>query len=181
MKLDLRKDYQGILKHIKERVQDDPVDINIGPGDDDDPESQITLGYAFVQSGWISLVFDTRPGADSDGEDGHWQSFIDETEHELQHWRRIITLRPKPRYSAAFDTQQSVVYDPKRPAARSWALAASDSDRHFGIKPTAPVMFAASRHFPQHTRTVGASGPGCQPRIQIVPAGLGTRPSFQGV
>jgi hypothetical protein len=86
MKLDLRKDYKSILKHVKERVRDYSVYVNSGPGEDDDPVSNITLGFAFDQSGWIALVFDTRPGAGSEGEDGAWQSYIEETEQEFQHW-----------------------------------------------------------------------------------------------
>ena len=33
--------------------------------------------------GWIALVFDTRPDAESDG---HWQSHIKENELPFQHW-----------------------------------------------------------------------------------------------
>lgn len=83
MKLDLRKDQKAIAKPIAERVRDYPVYVNNGPGEDDDPISLITLGFAFDQSGWIALVFDTRPKAESDG---HWQSYLEENEQSLEHW-----------------------------------------------------------------------------------------------
>lgn len=83
MKLDLRKDFKTVSRHIKQRVRDYPVYENLGPGEDDDPVSLITLGYAFDQSGWIALVFDTRPEAESDG---HWNDHIEENEVEFPHW-----------------------------------------------------------------------------------------------
>ena len=54
MKLDLRKDQKTIAKHIAERVRDYPMYVNNGPGEDEDPISLITLGFAFDQSGWIA-------------------------------------------------------------------------------------------------------------------------------
>jgi hypothetical protein len=83
MKLDLRKDYKTVSEHIADRVRDYPIYVNNGPGNDDDPISLITLGFSFDQSGWIALVFDTRPAAESDGQ---WQSYIAENEVPFQHW-----------------------------------------------------------------------------------------------
>ena len=86
MKLDLRKDYKSILKHVKKRIRDYAVYVNSGPGEDEDPVANITLGFAFDQSGWIAHVFDTRSGAGSKGEDGEWQCYIEEVEQDFQHW-----------------------------------------------------------------------------------------------
>ena len=83
MTLDLRADTALILDYVKRRVQDYPVYINAGPGKDDAKITQITLGYSFDQSGWVALVFDTRPDAQCDGE---WQAYIEETWCELPHW-----------------------------------------------------------------------------------------------
>ena len=83
MKLDLRKDQKAVAKHIAERVRDYPVYVNYGPGEDEDPISLITLGFAFDQSGWIALVLDTRPDAEPDGQ---WQSYIEENAQSFEHW-----------------------------------------------------------------------------------------------
>jgi hypothetical protein len=68
MKLDLQKDAQKIGRYIQQRVRDYPVFINLGPGKDDDPISLVTLGYYVEQTGYLALVFDTRPDADNDGQ-----------------------------------------------------------------------------------------------------------------
>lgn len=83
MKIDLKKDIKTVSKQIADRVRDYAEYVNNGPGEDDDPVSQITLGFAFDQSGWIALVFDTRPDAESDGE---WQAYIEENEVAFEHW-----------------------------------------------------------------------------------------------
>lgn len=85
--LDLRSDAETIADYVRRRVKDYPVYINAGPGDDDDKVTQITLGYSFDQSGWISLVFDTRSVSQCDGE---WQAFIEDTCLELPHWTAAI-------------------------------------------------------------------------------------------
>jgi hypothetical protein len=68
LKLDLQKDAQKIGRYIKDRVRDYPVYINLGPGKDDDPISLVTLGYYVEQTGYLALVFDTRPDAENDGQ-----------------------------------------------------------------------------------------------------------------
>lgn len=68
MKIDLQKDQAGLRRAIKKRIRDYPVYINLGPGEDEDPVKQITLGFYAEQTGYVALVFDTRPKADVDGE-----------------------------------------------------------------------------------------------------------------
>jgi hypothetical protein len=87
MKIDLQADYKIVAAHIAERVRDYPVYINNGPGEDDDPIALITLGFAFDQSGYIAMVFDTRPDAEEDGE---WQSYIEENEFEFDSWHDAV-------------------------------------------------------------------------------------------
>lgn len=87
MKINLKNDARKIYNHIKRRVKDYPKYINPGPGEDEDPISQITLGYSVDQSGWIALVFDTRPGAEPDGE---WNSYIEENMLEFASWSEAI-------------------------------------------------------------------------------------------
>ena len=87
MKINLKNDARKIYNHIKRRVKDYPKNINPGPGEDEDPISQITLGYSVDQSGWIALVFDTRPGAEPDGE---WNSYIEENMLEFTSWSEAI-------------------------------------------------------------------------------------------
>lgn len=87
MNKQLKNDAKLIVDFIAQRVQDYPVYINNGPGNDEDPISQITLGYQVSQAGWIALVFDTRPDGSPDGE---WQSYITENWLELTHWADSI-------------------------------------------------------------------------------------------
>ncbi len=83
MKIDLKADATTINKYVKQRVADYPVYVNNGPGEDDDPVSQITLGFQVSQAGWVAFVFDTRPDGSPDGE---WQSYIEENWLEFPHW-----------------------------------------------------------------------------------------------
>lgn len=89
MRIDLAKDCARLLKHLRQRVKDYPVYINAGPGEDEDPVQQITLGYQFDQAGWVVVVFDTRPDAQFDGE---WNSYIE------------ANALPFPRWQEAFET-----------------------------------------------------------------------------
>jgi hypothetical protein len=82
-RLDLRRSAKRIEQYLAERVRDYPEYVNEGPGRDEDPITQITLGYQFDQAGWIVLVFDTRPGAEIDGE---WNSYIDENLLDVDDW-----------------------------------------------------------------------------------------------
>ena len=87
MQLDLRKSSKVIRKHIAERVRDYPLYINEGPGKDEAPIKQITVGYQFDQAGWIAIVFDTRPQAKPDGE---WNSFIEPNATDFGEWHNAF-------------------------------------------------------------------------------------------
>ena len=86
MPVDLNKDRKALLAHIKARVQDYPVYVNEGPGNDEDDVTQLTLGFQFDQAGWVALVFDTRDDASIDGE---WQQYIEENVFPMEHWRSV--------------------------------------------------------------------------------------------
>ncbi len=85
MNINLFLDYRKISKYIKERVKEYPVYFNIGPGKDPDPITQITLGYDFIQEGWVALIFDTRKNTEVDGE---WQSYISHNRIDFPFWRK---------------------------------------------------------------------------------------------
>ncbi|QDV53990.1 hypothetical protein [Gimesia fumaroli] len=87
MKLNLKNDAKKIYQLVKKRVRDYPIYINRGPGEDEDPISQITLGYSVDQAGWIALVFDTRPDSEPDGE---WNSYIEENQLEFPKWAKAV-------------------------------------------------------------------------------------------
>lgn len=90
MKLDLQRDAQRISRFIQKRIRDFPVYENLGPGNDSDPISLMTLGYYLEQTGYLALVFDTRMRAECDGE---WTLHIENT----------VNVMPFPKWKAAFD------------------------------------------------------------------------------
>ncbi len=90
MKLNLQQDAQKIRRYIERRVRDYPVYVNLGPGDDHDPISLVTLGYYLEQAGYFALVFDTRPDADHDGQ---WTLHIEND----------VNVLPFPKWRAAFE------------------------------------------------------------------------------
>ena len=83
MRIDLKKDFERVVKYIEKRCKDYPVYVNAGPGEDEEAIRLITLGFQFDQAGWIALIFDTRPTAEFDGE---WQGYIEENEKPFQGW-----------------------------------------------------------------------------------------------
>ncbi|MEM8944429.1 MAG: hypothetical protein AAGD11_04535 [Planctomycetota bacterium] len=87
MKINLKEDAKTIYGYVKQRIADYPIYINAGPGEDDDPISQITLGFQVSQAGWVALVFDTRPNGSPDGE---WQSHIEENWLEFPGWLKAV-------------------------------------------------------------------------------------------
>ncbi|MEQ8791156.1 MAG: hypothetical protein RIC55_33145 [Pirellulaceae bacterium] len=97
MKIDLLADAKTVYAYVKQRVADYPVYVNNGPGEDDDPISQITLGFQVSQAGWVALVFDTRPNGSPDGV---WQSYIEENWLELPHWHDAV--------AAVFDKREPI-------------------------------------------------------------------------
>lgn len=90
MKIDLQKDAQKIRRYIEKRIRDYPNYENLGPGDDSDPIALITVGYYLEQAGNVTLVFDTRPNADHDGE---WTGYI----------ANEVNVLPFPKWQAAFE------------------------------------------------------------------------------
>lgn len=87
MKLDLKKDHARLVKHVKQRIKDYPVYINMGPGADEDPIRLVTFGYEYAQGGWVCLVFDTRPNAEVDGQ---WTLYVEEA-LDFSHWYEAIS------------------------------------------------------------------------------------------
>ena len=87
MKINLRSDAKKISDYVKQRVAEYPAYVNLGPGEDDDPITHMTLGYEFCQAGWVALVFDTRLDGSPDGE---WQSYIEENSLEFPSWLKAI-------------------------------------------------------------------------------------------
>ncbi|MCB9648376.1 MAG: hypothetical protein H6730_17515 [Deltaproteobacteria bacterium] len=84
VKVDLRSDVARARRFIERRVRRYPKYVNIGPGADEDPIAQIVLGYYVADAAYISLIFDTRPDADSDGA---WTLFLqDETVLMFPKW-----------------------------------------------------------------------------------------------
>ena len=76
-KVDLQLDSRRVERFIQKRVRGYHRYVNVGPGDDDDPVVQVVLGYYVADAAYVSLVFDTRPDASSDGE---WTRYLrDET------------------------------------------------------------------------------------------------------
>jgi hypothetical protein len=87
MRINLEADAKTIYDYVKQRVADYPIYVNAGPGEDDDPITEITLGFEADQTGWVALVFDTRPDASPDGE---WQSYIEDNWIQFPNWRKAV-------------------------------------------------------------------------------------------
>jgi len=86
MKLDLRKEFKELLAYVRRRVRTfDPADHG-GPGNIESPITRIDFGYQCDQSGWVALVFDTRPKAKPDGE---WNEYIEENVLERPRWQTV--------------------------------------------------------------------------------------------
>lgn len=78
LKLDLQRDQQKVRRYFERRIRDYSVHINLGPGEDEDPISLITIGFYASQGGYVSLIFDTRPNAGPhNGFDGEWTQYLD--------------------------------------------------------------------------------------------------------
>jgi len=76
----------NLLSYIQARVarcaKGDTMDL----GKPEDPIKLIVFGYDFNQGGWVNLAFDSRPGAESDGE---WTSRMDKY-LEIPEWQPVI-------------------------------------------------------------------------------------------
>jgi hypothetical protein len=82
-RLDLRTDFANILAFVSERVRSFDPKTNDGPGKGR-RATRIDIGYQCDQAGWVALVFDTRRGAEPDGE---WNSHIDGNTLERPDWQ----------------------------------------------------------------------------------------------
>jgi hypothetical protein len=85
-RLDLRKDFNDVYAYVVERLRSFDPESNEGPGQAG-PVTRIDVGFGLYQSGWVCLVFDTRPDAEPDGE---WNEYIEETVLERPHWAQAI-------------------------------------------------------------------------------------------
>jgi hypothetical protein len=84
-RLDLRKDFSEIYAFLADRVRNfDPV-ANDGPGEGG-LVTRIDFGFGLYQSGWVCLVFDTRPDPEPDGE---WTMHIDGNDLERPRWTKV--------------------------------------------------------------------------------------------
>ena len=80
--MDLRRDFADIYAYLADRVRAFDPASNDGPGDPG-PVKMIEVGFEYSQSGWVAVVFDTRPDAEPDGE---WNSHIEGNELERPDW-----------------------------------------------------------------------------------------------
>lgn len=87
VEINLKNDALRISKYIAKRCEEYSVYVNAGPGRDEDPIRQVTLGFGIDQAGWVVLVFDTRPDAQFDGE---WQGFIEQNEESFPDWTKAL-------------------------------------------------------------------------------------------
>jgi len=78
LKLDLQCEQQKVRRYFERRIRDYSVYVNMGPGEDEDPISLITIGFYASQGGYASLIFDTRLNAGPrNGFDGEWTQYLD--------------------------------------------------------------------------------------------------------
>jgi hypothetical protein len=92
-RLDLRKDFTDIYAFVADRVRSFDPATNHGPGEGD-PVTRIDVGFGLYQSGWVCLVFDTRPDAEPDGE---WNEYLEETVLERPLWAKACeAVEAKP-------------------------------------------------------------------------------------
>ncbi len=83
-RLDLRKDFAEILAYVADRVRTFDPKSNDGPGKGKGKLVKfIEVGYQCDQSGWVALIFDTRPDAEPDGE---WNAHIEGNTLDRPDW-----------------------------------------------------------------------------------------------
>ncbi|NNJ27905.1 hypothetical protein [Alienimonas chondri] len=81
--IDLRAEAEAFRAFLKKRLAEFDPQNNYGPGGEG-PITLTTVGADTGQGGWIAVVFDTRPGAEPDGE---YTLFLDEgTMLYRPHW-----------------------------------------------------------------------------------------------
>ncbi len=86
--LDLQKDSADIHAYVVERVSSFNPKTNKGPGGPG-PITRVDVGFDFEQGGWVALIFDTRPGAEPDGE---WNGSIEGNSLALPHWPAAVEV-----------------------------------------------------------------------------------------
>jgi hypothetical protein len=91
-RLDLRQDFAEVLAYVADRVRSFDPKANNGPGKGK-LVRRIDVGYQCDQSGWVALIFDTRPKAEPDGQ---WTLHLDE---DGSH-----NLLERPQWLAAFES-----------------------------------------------------------------------------
>lgn len=84
-KLDLQMDFADVHSYLSERVKAFKPAKHKGPGKSG-PIERIQIGYECAQTGWVALIFDTRPGAEFDGE---WTLYIEENHLPMPHWKTL--------------------------------------------------------------------------------------------
>jgi hypothetical protein len=82
MKLDLRRDCTDFYAYLADRVRGYDPATNDGPGGPG-VVRVVQVGFEYSQSGWVAVVFDTRPDAEPDGE---WNSHIEGNTFERPEW-----------------------------------------------------------------------------------------------
>jgi hypothetical protein len=82
MQLDLCRDFAEVSTYVSDRVRAFEQASNRGPGKAG-PVKRVDVGYESDQSGWVAVVFDTRPDAEPDGQ---WTLYIQGNELERPHW-----------------------------------------------------------------------------------------------
>jgi hypothetical protein len=81
-KLDLQKDFADIYGCLVRRVSTFDSSTRNGPGRVGHI-TRIDVGFGFDQSGYVALIFDTRPSAEPDGE---WNDYVEGNALEMPHW-----------------------------------------------------------------------------------------------
>lgn len=78
---DFRPDAMALLSYIEQRVTQFDPDDNDAPGENGNGISLVQVGFEHEQSGYVALVFDTRPDAEPDGE---WTMHIESERNWIQ-------------------------------------------------------------------------------------------------
>jgi len=83
MKIDYHPDFADFYTYLVERVRSFDPASNDGPGEAG-PVKRVDVGFGYGYAGWISVVFDTRPDAEPDGE---WNAHIEGNCLERPNWQ----------------------------------------------------------------------------------------------
>jgi hypothetical protein len=83
--LNLQRDFAKLYSYVAKRVRNFDSSNHKGLGGPGTVKL-IVLGFEFAQSGWVVLVFDTRPNAEPDGE---WTGQIEGNELNMPYWQKV--------------------------------------------------------------------------------------------